>query len=73
MHSAEVNLFKVLVTGRKSDVLRSSECLQEAEKYFVCTTEDYSDIIQAETNLLRSVLLLVSGQKLKAFITLRSA
>ena len=70
---AEVNLFKVLVTGRKSDVLKSSDLLQEMEKYFSHTTEDYSDIILAETSLLKSVLLLVSGHKLKAFITLRSA
>lgn len=73
LHCAEVNLFKVLVTGRKSDVLISSESLVEAEKYFNGLKEDYSDIILAETSLLKSVLLLVSGQKLKAFITLRSA
>ena len=73
LHCAEVNLFKVLVTGRKSDVLVSSESLQDAEKYFSSIIEEYSDIILAETSLLKSVLLLVSGQKLKAFITLRSA
>lgn len=73
LHCAEVNLFKVLVTGRKSDVLKSSESLQDVEKSFSHTTEEFSDIIMAETNLLKSVLLLVSGQKLKAFITLRSA
>jgi tetratricopeptide (TPR) repeat protein len=73
LHCAEVNLFKVLVTGRKSDVILSSESIQEAEQYFSTTTEGYSDIILAEISLLKSVLLLVSGQKLKAFITMRSA
>ena len=73
LHLAEVNLFKVLVTGRKSDVLKSSESLQEAEKAFATSPEDFSDIVQAEISLLKSVLLLVTGQKLKAFITMRSA
>lgn len=73
LHISEVNLFKVLVTGRKSDVLKSSESLQEAEKILSSLPEDFSDIVQAEISLLKSVLLLVSGQKLKAFITMRSA
>jgi tetratricopeptide (TPR) repeat protein len=73
LHLAEVNLFQVLVTGRKSDVLKSSEALQEAEKFCDKSKEEFSDIVQAEISLLKSVLLLVSGQKLKAFITMRSA
>ena len=73
LHIAEVNLFQVLVTGRKSDVLKSSESLQEAEKFSSNCKEQFSDIVQAEVSLLKSVLLLVSGQKLKAFITMRSA
>ncbi|CAG9331076.1 unnamed protein product [Blepharisma stoltei] len=73
LHYAEVNLFRVLVTGRKSDVLRSSDALAEVERMYTTLADSYSEIIVAETNLFKSILLFVSGQKLKAFICMRSA
>jgi len=73
LHFAEVSMFRVLVTGRKSDVVSCTEAISEVERTLCNLSEKHSEVIMAETNLFKSILLLLSGQKLKAFITLRQA
>jgi tetratricopeptide (TPR) repeat protein len=73
LHYAEISLFRVLITGRRADVLQSNEALQEVENLLKTLADPYSEIISAETSLYKGILLLVSGQKLRAFIVMRTA
>lgn len=73
LYCAEVSIFQVLVTGRRSDVIKCSRALLQVEELLKVIKEKYSDIIEAEVYLFKSILLLISGERLKAFFTMRNS
>lgn len=69
---AETFLFRLLITGRKCDIKSSMEKLEEFEKIVQVSEEPFSEIFLAEFMLFKSIVLVVTGQKFKAFISLRN-
>ena len=61
LHCVEICLFRVLITGRKSDIKSSMEELEYSQKACSCKNEIHIDILNAELMLF------------KAFINLRNS
>lgn len=72
LYLAEVSLFRLLITGRKSDMKHCMELLQNFENSFSTIKDPHSEVLQAELMLYKSIVLIISGQKFKAFISLRN-
>ena len=72
IYLAEVAFFKLLITGRKSDIKASMGVLHDCEMFFENEQDKYLEILQAELMLFKSVVLVLTGQKFKAFISLRT-
>lgn len=72
LYLAETSLFKLLITGRKSDMKQCMDLLSFFEHSFITIKDPYSETLQAELMLYKSIVLIISGQKFKAFISLRN-
>ena len=72
LHFAEVHLFKVVLTGSRKDVQEGSAALERTEDPLL-QTDQWAEVIKAEVGVFRAILLFISGQRLKAFLTLRTA
>jgi Protein of unknown function (DUF3808) len=72
LHCAEICLLRVLITGRKSDIKNSMEELESFQKIYATSTEQNSELLNAELMLFKSIILIITGQKFKAFISLRN-
>lgn len=72
LHCAELCLFRVLITGRKSDIKNSMDEIENFQKVYQVLQDPNSEILNAESTLYKSIILIITGQKFKAFINLRN-
>lgn len=73
LHWVETNLFRLIVTGRRSEVFKAYDALTAIETSGAHCNDPASEIVVAEIALYKTVLLILSDQRLKAFIALRNA
>jgi tetratricopeptide (TPR) repeat protein len=72
LYLSEVTFFRLLITGRKSDIQASMLELQSCETTVPQMQDIYLEVFLAELMLFKSIVLIITGQKFKAFISLRS-
>lgn len=72
LHYAEVYLFRVVLTGSRKDVQEGSAALERTEDPLL-QSDEWAEVLRAEVGIFRAILLFISGQRLKAFLTLRTA
>ena len=72
LHCTELCLFRVLITGRKGDIKNTMDELESFQKAQHTLNDPNSEILGAEANLFKAILLVITGQKFKAFINLRN-
>ena len=72
LHYAEVYLFRVVLTGSRKDVQEGSAALERTEDPLL-QSDEWVEVMKAEVGIFRAILLFISGQRLKAFLTLRTA
>jgi hypothetical protein len=73
IHWAEVTIFRLIITGKRSDVRKSYEALLEVEATAAQRVDPTHEIVGAEVALYKSVLLILGDQRLRAFLSMRTA